>query len=134
MRFRDRMSGPGRANAAAKLGIPSPELACATGVIVLCDSLLGKLPNPKNRRAQAFCQALLEWAEEDAGRAIRKQPVGWSRHLRQARDTFRQVAPWLQTGAVAEPVSARALEASRLISEGIRHALVEPDGKGYRIR
>jgi hypothetical protein len=128
------MSGRGRANAAAKLGIPSPELVCATGVIVLCDSVLGRLPNPKNRRAEAFCQALIAWAEEDAGRAIRKQPVGWSRHLRQARDTYRQLAPGLQSGEGAQPASARALEASRLISAGIRRAVVGLDGKGYRIK
>jgi hypothetical protein len=66
-RFRLLLSGSGRGDTFDRLGWPSPKLLVACGAVALCRVLRNAPPDPKNKRAVAFCAALLGLARERAG-------------------------------------------------------------------
>jgi hypothetical protein len=142
--LRDRMSGGGRDDAAARIGFPSPKRVTAAGAVALHCKVCGRPPNPNNRRVQGLCQAIFELARQHvseldslcpSGRqAVRRRGgvkpslEGSPKYLRMARD---------EDGSVPAGVAATMIDAAliraQMGGEAYDKALMALGFGGYTI-
>jgi hypothetical protein len=137
-RLLSKMSRGGQADALDRIGLPSPKLLVACGVVALCKPLRDP-PNPKSKRAIALCAAILRLAHEQVGDPVSAddaRATQWMGSLHKARRAYADENPRPSKPDDVAPAIARSMidEAiARSRSKGLLYAKAlmvrNPEGK-----